>query len=261
MPDLPSPPLPACLTASSFAGHPPHLSTSNPSLATEILPGPPPLAAIAPPLGKTTASTNHHIRKSGNVLTYLPAMDPGSTYVNQLAGPAASGQVIWTPPPAVPLPVQPAQQQMQQGDEGEQSGSRKRKRARVDKPYVLITFFSSFFHPFPCPHIPPPISSYLKRRSADDNVCIVHLHLAPALCATRRYVRVRPQRQRSIPNRLCHLPNRLWLNLPIPRAPCPKAARHVLPLLHLCHRLRSAHQMGLWVRMVQPAPLRPTSNL
>lgn len=53
--------------------HPPHLE-GDPALATEILPGPPPLASIQQSFIKKDP------KKPLAALSYLPMSDPGSTY-------------------------------------------------------------------------------------------------------------------------------------------------------------------------------------
>ncbi|KAF8590137.1 hypothetical protein K439DRAFT_1657461 [Ramaria rubella] len=62
------------------AVHPPDLETDDPSLATEVLPAPPPLASIT---GQRRAS---HLRRPAQVFSYLPATDPGSTYTGLMGG-------------------------------------------------------------------------------------------------------------------------------------------------------------------------------
>jgi hypothetical protein len=83
---------------------PPHLEgLSDPSLSTEILPGPPSLLSVQ------QAAHKRDPKKPGAFVSYLPASDPGSTY-SGLMGSAFSGS---------------------------DAEGQRRKRARVDKGYVL----------------------------------------------------------------------------------------------------------------------------
>lgn len=86
---------------------PRHLPSSDPRLATEILPSPPPLSSLFPP-------SNSHHRKPASVLSYLPMLDPGSTYVNSISLTLSDGGTI-----------HPA---------GELDEHRKKKRSRHEKP-------------------------------------------------------------------------------------------------------------------------------
>jgi hypothetical protein len=66
---------------------PKHLPASDPSLATEIMPAPPPPSyALHPP--------NSHHRRPPTVLSMLPMLDPGSTYVNGLSLSLSDGGTI-----------------------------------------------------------------------------------------------------------------------------------------------------------------------
>jgi hypothetical protein len=76
---------------------PPHLE-GDPSLATEILPGPPSLATVQQAAYKRPAAS----------VSYLPTSDPGSTYTG------------WTPPGVSAIPPVAADEP-------------RRKRARTDK--------------------------------------------------------------------------------------------------------------------------------
>lgn len=96
---------PAYLLAPVIAVHPPDLETDDPSLATEVLPAPPPLASI------TGQRRDTHLRRPTQVFSYLPASDPGTTYSGLMGG---LGLVL------VP-----------------EEESRLRKRARTDKRYIL----------------------------------------------------------------------------------------------------------------------------
>ncbi|KAG8864149.1 hypothetical protein FRC20_010366, partial [Serendipita sp. 405] len=86
---------------------PKHLPALDPSLATEIMPAPPPTSVLFHP-------TNSHHKKPPAVLSYLPMVDPGSTYVNGLSLSLSDGGTL-TPG-------------------GEQDEHRKKKRSRTDKP-------------------------------------------------------------------------------------------------------------------------------
>jgi hypothetical protein len=99
---------PAYMLAPVTAVHPPDLETDDPSLATEVLPAPPPLASI---IGQRRDS---HLRRPTQVFSYLPASDPGTTYSGLMGG---LGLVL------VP-----------------EEESRLRKRARTEKTYVLLFF-------------------------------------------------------------------------------------------------------------------------
>ena len=66
--------VPACLMAAVSVVQPPHLE-GDPSLATEILPGPPSLASIQ----QAGASRRDHKKTVLNA-SYLPLSDPGTTY-------------------------------------------------------------------------------------------------------------------------------------------------------------------------------------
>lgn len=63
--------VPACLSEAVPVFQPPHLE-GDASLATEILPGPPPLASIQQP------RKDH--KKITPAFSYLPVSDPGTTY-------------------------------------------------------------------------------------------------------------------------------------------------------------------------------------
>lgn len=90
--------MPAYLLPGVPVMQPPHLE-GDPTLATEILPGPPPLVSAQQPAHRRDP------RKSTAALSYLPVSDPGSTYSGLMAG-SLTGQEVDGP---------------------------RRKRARVDK--------------------------------------------------------------------------------------------------------------------------------
>lgn len=80
--------IPACLFAAPTVTHPPHLE-GDPALATEILPGPPPLASIQQP-----AQSKKDHKKASLALSYLPTSDPGTTYgANTVSSMAAAAEV------------------------------------------------------------------------------------------------------------------------------------------------------------------------
>lgn len=97
----------AYLLAPVTAIHPPDLETDDSSLATEVLPAPPPLTSI------TSQRRDSHVKRPTQVFSYLPASDPGSTYSGLMGG--------------LGLSLVPE-------DEG-----RLRKRARVDKSSVSLS--------------------------------------------------------------------------------------------------------------------------
>ena len=97
--------VPACLLATVPVVQPPHLE-GDPTLATEILPGPPSLQSIQ----QGVARKDH--KKSGPAFSYLPVSDPGTTYGGHMVSPLA------------PAP-------------NEVDGPR-RKRARLDKKCVSL---------------------------------------------------------------------------------------------------------------------------
>lgn len=66
---------------------PKHLPAVDPSLATEIMPAPPPASYVFHP-------PNSHHRRPPTVLSYLPMLDPGSTYVNSLSLALSDGGTI-----------------------------------------------------------------------------------------------------------------------------------------------------------------------
>lgn len=102
--------VPACLLAAPPVVQPPHLE-GDPTLATEILPGPPSLVAVQ----QMGVPKKDH-KKAVVIASYLPASDPGTTYgVNSVSTMATTTEV---------------------------DGPR-RKRARLDKGYVCILFFIS----------------------------------------------------------------------------------------------------------------------
>ena len=96
---------------------PKHLPATDPSLATEIMPAPPPTSFLFPP-------ANSHHRKPPTVLSYLPMLDPGSTYVNGISLSLSDGATI-----------SPA---------GDMEEHRKKKRSRSQKPSVLYPVFILF---------------------------------------------------------------------------------------------------------------------
>ncbi|KAF7974049.1 hypothetical protein HWV62_24019 [Athelia sp. TMB] len=65
--------------------HPSHLETGDASLATEVLPGPPPLLSVQQSAAKRDP------KKPGVLFSYLPATDPGSTYSGNMAGTSTLG--------------------------------------------------------------------------------------------------------------------------------------------------------------------------
>lgn len=73
--------IPACLVSLLPVVHPPHLD-GDPSLATEILPGPPSLDSIR------QLSKKNEPRKLA-MHSYLPLSDPGTTYTSLTGGMAA----------------------------------------------------------------------------------------------------------------------------------------------------------------------------
>ena len=73
--------VPACLATVLPIVHPPHLE-GDPSLATEILPGPPSLDSIR------QLSKKNEPRKL-TLPSYLPLSDPGTTYTSLAGGMAA----------------------------------------------------------------------------------------------------------------------------------------------------------------------------
>ena len=80
--------IPACLFAAPAVIHPPHLE-GDPALATEILPGPPPLVSVQQPV---QAKKDH--KRVTVALSYLPTSDPGTTYgVNTVSSMAAAAEV------------------------------------------------------------------------------------------------------------------------------------------------------------------------
>lgn len=97
--------IPACLLAAPKVTHPPHLE-GDPALATEILPGPPPLASVQQ---HGQAKKDH--KKAPLTVSYLPTSDPGTTY---------GANTVSTMAPVT-----------------EVDGPR-RKRARLEKGYVLL---------------------------------------------------------------------------------------------------------------------------
>lgn len=102
--------VPAFLQPGVQVSQPPHLE-GDPSLATEILPGPPPLASI-----QQAAIPRKDHKKPIVTYSYLPASDPGTTYTH-FAGTLSAAPT-------------------------EMDGSR-RKRGRLDKGYVCCFSFDT----------------------------------------------------------------------------------------------------------------------
>lgn len=105
------------------------LDSGDPTLATEILPGPPSLASVQ------QTATKRDPRKPMPVVSYLPQYDPGTTYGGVTTGPTVGSL------------------EQNLAVEGP-----RRKRARIDKGYVVIfsltklslkTFVLNFFHFLP----------------------------------------------------------------------------------------------------------------
>ncbi|KAI0646774.1 hypothetical protein C8Q79DRAFT_1067708 [Trametes meyenii] len=71
--------VPAYLHPGVSVSQPPHLE-GDPSLATEILPGPPPLGSI-----QQAGLPRKDHKKAGIIYSYLPASDPGTTYSSHIA--------------------------------------------------------------------------------------------------------------------------------------------------------------------------------
>ena len=97
--------IPACLLVAPTVTQPSHLE-GDPSLATEILPGPPPLSAV-----QQAGQPKKDHKKVPIVVSYLPTSDPGTTY---------GANTVSTMAPAT-----------------EVDGPR-RKRARLEKGYVVL---------------------------------------------------------------------------------------------------------------------------
>ncbi|KAI9056681.1 hypothetical protein FKP32DRAFT_1440872 [Trametes sanguinea] len=78
--------VPAYLHPGVQVSQPPHLE-GDPSLATEILPGPPPLSSI-----QQAGLPRKDHKKTAIAFSYLPASDPGTTYASHIASiiPAAA---------------------------------------------------------------------------------------------------------------------------------------------------------------------------
>ncbi|EPT05920.1 hypothetical protein FOMPIDRAFT_41897 [Fomitopsis schrenkii] len=76
--------VPAYMLPSVPIAQPSHLE-GDASLATEILPGPPPLASV-----QQTGQPRKDHRKTVTVISYLPTSDPGTTYAGHMAPPLAS---------------------------------------------------------------------------------------------------------------------------------------------------------------------------
>lgn len=98
--------VPAYLRPGVSVSHPPHLE-GDPSLATEILPGPPSLASLQQP----TVPRKDNVKNPAVSYSYLPGSDPGTTYTTHFTVGTVS---------AAPTDM---------------DGTR-RKRARLDKGYV-----------------------------------------------------------------------------------------------------------------------------
>ena len=76
--------VPAFLLAGVPVLQPPHLE-GDPSLATEILPGPPPLLSIQ----QGSIQRKDH-KKPAPSYSYLPVSDPGTTYGGHMVNPMAA---------------------------------------------------------------------------------------------------------------------------------------------------------------------------
>ncbi|KZT69057.1 hypothetical protein DAEQUDRAFT_302117 [Daedalea quercina L-15889] len=83
--------VPAYMLPGVPIAQPSHLE-GDASLATEILPGPPPLASI-----QQTGQPRKDHRKTVTVISYLPTSDPGTTYAGHMASPLASTAEIEGP--------------------------------------------------------------------------------------------------------------------------------------------------------------------
>ena len=75
--------VPAYMLPGVPIAQPSHLE-GDASMATEILPGPPPLASV-----QQTGQPRKDHRKTVTVISYLPTSDPGTTYAGHMAGPLA----------------------------------------------------------------------------------------------------------------------------------------------------------------------------
>jgi len=77
--------IPACLLTEVPVFQPPHLE-GDASLATEILPGPPPLQGL-------NKNTKDH-KKLAPAYSYLPVSDPGTTYGGHMLAPMVTNSTI-----------------------------------------------------------------------------------------------------------------------------------------------------------------------
>lgn len=94
----------ACLFEPVTVVQPSELETDDPSLATVVLPAPPPLL-----------SQRRDYRRPQNIFSYLPASDPGTTYSGLMGG--------------LGLTLIPQEDDIPEG-------GRLRKRQRTDRKYV-----------------------------------------------------------------------------------------------------------------------------
>ncbi|TBU28935.1 hypothetical protein BD311DRAFT_662317 [Dichomitus squalens] len=106
---------PAYLQPGVSVSQPPHLE-GDPSLATEILPGPPPLASIQ----QAGVPRKDH-KKSSVSYSYLPSADPGTTYTTHFAMTALS---------AAPADLDGARRKRARLDKGAESSRSQRASAR-----------------------------------------------------------------------------------------------------------------------------------
>lgn len=96
------------------------LDSGDPSLATEVLPGPPSVASVR----QTTAKRD--TRKPAAPVSFLPQYDPGTSYAGMATGPVTGVGTL---------------------EANLEVDGPRRKRARVDKGYaMLVILFSSFFY-------------------------------------------------------------------------------------------------------------------
>lgn len=147
----------ACLFEPIAVSQPPELETDDPTLATVVLPAPPPL---------NSQRRDRDYKRPQNIFSYLPASDPGTTYSGLMGG--------------LGLTLIPPEDDLHEG-------GRLRKRQRTDRSFASRSIHPSILPPSSQPQSHPTAStSTLNSKSTSTSLFTKlpsELPLGPAAAA------------------------------------------------------------------------------